>query len=313
MTERAGGVGAVTHTADRGSLVPAAVGVSWLPVAYASRMGVKQVPDTWQYALDAWEGWLKASSAPTTTIEQRLYQLRRVACDHPALSPWNLTLDHLVLWLAGHPHWKPATRRSHRGAIRAFYAWAVAAGHLDRSPAAALPRVKATRGLPRPVPEDVLRAAVAKADDRCRLMLLLAAYGGLRRGEIAALRSQDVRREDDGWHLRVHGKGDVYRDVPLTGHLAAALLDHPQGWLFPSPTRHGDHLTPAHVGVLASRLLPDGWALHTLRHRFATRVRRGGADIYVIAELLGHRNIETTRIYTRLGGDELRRAVDGAA
>ncbi|TFV91423.1 integrase [Blastococcus sp. CT_GayMR16] len=274
-------------------------------------MGVKRVPERWQSALDGWEGWLKASGAPASTIVQRLYQLRRFACDHPDLSPWHITLDHLVLWLAGHEQWVPNTRRANRGALRAFYAWAVAVGHLERSPAAALPRVKATRGLPRPIAEEVLRTAVALADDRVRLMLLLAAYGGLRRAEIAQARREDVHRADDGWHLRVHGKGDAYRDVPLTGHLAAELLDQPPSWLFPSPA--GGHLTPAHVGVLASRLLPAGWALHTLRHRFATRVRAGGADIYVIAELLGHRNIETTRIYTRLGHDELRTAVNGAA
>lgn len=275
-------------------------------------MGDKRVPQPWQEALDAWEGWLKASGAPATTIDQRLYQLRRFAVDHPALTPWEITLDHLVLWLAGHDRWRPNTKRCYRNGLRAFYAWAVAVGHLDRSPAAALPRVKGTRGLPRPVAEDVLRDAVGRADDRARLILLLAAYGGLRRAEIAAVRREDVHRRGDGWHLRVHGKGDAYRDVPLTGALAAALLDRPPGWAFPSDRRDGP-LTPAHVGVLASRLLPAGWALHTLRHRFATRVRAGGADIYVIAELLGHRNIETTRVYARLGEDELRRAVDGAA
>lgn len=272
-----------------------------------------EVPKPWQTALDAWEGWLKAGGSPTTTTEQRLYQLRRFAGDHPTVTPWEITLDHLVHWLASHDHWAPNTRRAYRGALRAFYAWSVAVGHLERSPAAALPRVKATRGLPRPIAEDVLRAAVARADDRARLILLLAAYGGLRRAEIARARREDVHLLEDGWQLRVHGKGDAYRDVPLTGLLAAALLDRPAGWLFPSPDRPGKHLTPAHVGVIASRLLPDGWALHTLRHRFATRVRAGGADIYVIAELLGHRNIETTRVYTRLAGHELRRAVDGAA
>lgn len=285
--------------------------MSYRPVAYASRMGTKRVPEQWQHALDAWEAWLKAGGSPATTIEQRLYQLRRFAADHPALTPWQIELDHLVVWLAGHEHWKPATRRSHRGALRAFYAWAVAVGHLEKSPAAPLPRVKPTRGVPRPIAEAVLRSALGRADARERLILLLAAFGGLRRAEVAQSRREDLSRYDDGWHLRVHGKGDAYRDVPITGALAAAILACPDGWLFPSP--RGGHLTPAHVGVLASRLLPPGWALHTLRHRFATRVRRGGADIYVIAELLGHRNIETTRIYTRLGGDELRRAVDGAA
>ncbi|TKJ33604.1 tyrosine-type recombinase/integrase [Blastococcus sp. CCUG 61487] len=276
-------------------------------------MGDRAVPKPWQGALDAWEGWLKASGAPPTTIGLRLYQLRRLALDHPDIRPWDVDLDHLVLWLAQHEHWRPNTRRSYRGALRAFYAWAVAAGHLDRSPAAALPRVKATRGLPRPIAEDVLRAAVGRADDRARLILLLAAYGGLRRAEIAHVRREDLHHDGYGWLLRVHGKGDVYRDVPLTGLLAAALLDLPGGWLFPSDRRPGRPLTPERVGRIASRLLPEGWALHTLRHRFATRVRDGGADIYVIAELLGHRNIETTRIYTRLAGDELRKAVTAAA
>lgn len=288
--------------------------MSYIQVAYASRMGDRRVPEPWQPALDAWEGWLKASGAPATTIEQRLYQLRRFATDHATLTPWHVSLDHLVLWLARHEHWKPATRRAYRGALRAFYAWAIAAGHLEKSPAAALPRVKATRGLPRPVPEDVLRAAVARADDRVRLILLLAAYGGLRRAEIAEVRRQDAWRDDDGgWWLRVHGKGDAYRDVPLTGALAMAIRALPPGWLFPSPTRHGDHLTPAHVGVLTSRLLPEGWALHTLRHRFATRAHARGADVAVIAELLGHANLENVRVYTRIGHDKLRSAVEGAA
>ncbi|MDP5182195.1 tyrosine-type recombinase/integrase [Blastococcus sp. BMG 814] len=277
-------------------------------------MGDKRVPEPWQRQLDAWEGWLKASGAPSTTIGQRLYQLRRFAADHPATIPWQTTLDDLVLWLAQHDQWKPATRRAYRGALRAFFAWAVAAGHLERSPAAALPRVKATRGLPRPVPEDVLRAAVAGADERVRLMLLLAAYGGLRRAEIAELRQQDARRDaDGGWWLRVHGKGDAYRDVPLTGALAMAVRGLPPGWLFPSPTRHGDHLTPAHLGVLARRVLPAGWTLHTLRHRFATRAHARGADVAVIAELLGHANLENVRVYTRIGQDKLRSAVEGAA
>lgn len=273
-------------------------------------MGVSPVPDTWQDALDAWEGWLKASGAPMTTVEQRLYQLRRFAADHEAVGPWQVTLDDLVLWLAAHNTWRPNTLRAYRNGLRAFFTWAVAVGRLDRSPAAALPRVRGTRGLPRPVAEEVLRAAVVAADDRVRLILLLAAFCGLRRAEIAQVRREDAWQDDRGrWMLRVHGKGDAYRDVPLNG-LAVVVLAQPPGWLFPSP--HGGHLTPAHVGVLASRLLPPGWALHSLRHRFATRVRAGGADIQVIAELLGHRNLENTRIYTQLPPDELWRAVEAA-
>lgn len=277
-------------------------------------MGDKRVPQPWQDALDAWEGWLKAGGAPATTIEQRLYQLRRLAADHAELGPWALTLDHLVLWLAGHDHWRPNTRRAYRGAIRAFYAWAVAVAHIERSPATALPKVKTTRGLPRPIAEEVLRAGLATADDRGRLILLLAAYGGLRRSEIARTRREDAWRDNDGyWWLRVHGKGDAYRDVPLTGTLAAGILAVPSGWLFPSPTYSGEPLTAGHVGVLGSRLLPAGWALHTLRHRFATQAHAGGADAAVLAELLGHANLSNVLVYTRIAHASLRRAVIGAA
>jgi integrase/recombinase XerC len=271
-----------------------------------------RVPTQWQQPLDAWEGWLKASGAPHTTVYQRLYQLRRFARDHSNASPWEITLDDLVLWLAAHDGWRPQTRRAYRGALRAFYSWSVTAAYVERSPAALLPRVKATRGLPRPVPEKVLRQALTSSDDRERLMLLLAAQGGLRRAEVAQVRREDTWQDDGGgWWLRVHGKGDAYRNVPLTPHLAAALLSCPSGWLFPSPK--GGHLTPAHLGVLAHRLLPPGWTLHTLRHRFATQAHAHGADIAVIAELLGHANLENVRVYTRLGHDELRRAIDGAA
>ncbi|MCU1613158.1 MAG: tyrosine-type recombinase/integrase, partial [Frankiales bacterium] len=135
--------------------------MSWLTTARASRVGAKKVPELWQQQLDAWEGWLKAGGAPATTINQRLYQLRRFAADHPASTPWDITLDDLVFWLASHDHWKPGTRRAYRGGLRAFYAWSVAAGHLEQSPAALLPRVKTTRGLPRPCPDDVLRDGLA--------------------------------------------------------------------------------------------------------------------------------------------------------
>lgn len=86
----------------------------------------------------------------------------------------------------------------------------------------------------------------------------------------------------------------------------------PPGWLFPSP--HGDRsLTPAHVGVLVSRALPDGWACHSLRHRFATVSYWSTKDIRAVQELLGHAKTETTMRYTLVQPESLRLAMLAAA
>ena len=88
-------------------------------------------------------------------------------------------------------------------------------------PVERLRSVRIPQNAPRPVPEDVLRAALARAsraDVRAsnpRLMILLAAYAGLRAAEIAQVRREDL--DDD--LLRVDGKGGKIRVVPVSGEL----------------------------------------------------------------------------------------------
>src|SRR3546814_11387782 len=67
-----------------------------------------------------------------------------------------------------------------RTAVGGFYAWARRRGYVDEDPALDLPSVRVSRGLPRPAPDDILLAALRAAAPRERLMLRLAAFGGLR-------------------------------------------------------------------------------------------------------------------------------------
>ena len=76
------------------------------------------------------------------------------------------------------------------------------------------------RGVPRPAPDLVIRAALAAADDRTRLMILLAVLAGLRRAEIAGLHTSDYA----GGVLTVRGKGGRTRMVPAHPLLAARLM-----------------------------------------------------------------------------------------
>ena len=267
---------------------------------------------TWTEALESWTDYMRASSCTPATVEARAYQVGRAARELGG-TPASTTSAELVAWL-GRQDWKPNTRRAYRGALRAFYAWAVSAGLVDRSPAAALPVVKVPRGLPHPTPESAYRWATRVADRPLRLAIVLAGAYGLRRSEVARCRREDVVEDvTGGWSLIVLGKGGHERAVPLLDDVARLILSMPAGWLFPSPRRPGQHLTPAHLGKLVAAELPAGYTMHSLRHRCGTVALEQTGDLRAVQELLGHAKPETTAIYTAVSGSRMRAAVRAAA
>lgn len=123
--------------------------------------------------------------------------------------------------------------------------------------------------------------------------------------EIARVHSDDVVADSAGHSLIVRGKGDKQRIVPLPDDLAGIIMDA-RGYLFPG--RFGGHVEESYIGDHISRLLPDGWAAHTLRHRFATTAYAATHDLFVVAELLGHESVETTEHYVAMPDGRLREA-----
>lgn len=270
------------------------------------------VGQTWGQAIPAWVAYMSASACTVATIELRRYQVSRVGREIGGL-PAAVTSAELVAWMGGQ-EWSPNTLRAYRGALRAFYSWAVAVGMVERSPAAALPVVKVPRAVPHPTPEEGFRSAVRFADKPVRLAVLLAGAYGLRRGEVARTRREDVAEDvTGGWSLIVAGKGGHERAVPLLDDTARLILSGPPGWLFPSPRRPGHHLTPAHLAKLVSAELPHGFTMHSLRHRCGTVAYGATRDLRAVQELLGHAKPETTAIYTAVPGDAIRAAVRAAA
>jgi integrase len=264
----------------------------------------------WAGELAAWSDWLRSAARRPGTIEQRTYHLGRLAREI-RIEPYQVTGDDLAGWLGGKP-WAAETIKAYRSSIRSFYGWAVAVGHSNTNPSMSLPSVTVPRGLPRPAPEDAYHAALRQADKRARIMLELAAVCGLRRGEIAGVRAEDVEADLLGSCLRVVGKGGHVRRVPLPEHLALAIAKSGPGWIFPSPSLPAP-LTAHHVGVIVSRLLPDGWTCHTLRHRCATIAYQATHDLRAVQELLGHAKPETTARYTQIEDDAVRVAMRAAA
>ena len=271
-------------------------------------MNPYRLPPTWAKEINNWATALKVADRSPQTIETRTEHLRRFARQTGAGGPALVSRNRLIDW-ASTQEWARETRRSIYTSIRAFYTWAYETDRVSENISDALPKVKASEPAPRPAPENVYRVSLANADARVRLILRLAGEAGLRRGEIAQISKDDLTRDLMGYSLRVHGKGGKVRTVPLTEPLARMRIDYlgRRYWLFPSPA--GGHLTPRHVGKLASKVMPDIWTLHTLRHRFATVTYDGTRDLIVIQQLLGHSSVATTQRYIATPQDRLRQAV----
>lgn len=271
------------------------------------RLTKHEPPTLWRQPIREFTRHLAAAGAPGTTIKARNDQLVHAARTLGVDDPWAVSVDVLVEWM-GSRGWSRETSRARRAALRAFYAWGVERGHLDVSPALGLPRVPPAPPMPRPAPEEAIWDALDAAAPRERLMVRLAAELGLRRAEVAGVRTDHLERDRSGWWLWVRGKGDKVRRLPIAEELADEIRTSPPGWLFPG--RERGHLSPEYVGKRVAALLPAGLTMHTLRHRFATRAYGVRHDVLAVQRLLGHASPATTQRYVVVDDDYLRGTVD---
>jgi site-specific recombinase XerC len=207
--------------------------------------------------------------------------------------------------------------------------------------AATLPLPRRGRRLPRTLPSvDLNRALTAlpvrtPVERRDRALLELLYGSGLRLSEAVGL---DLSHVDWGGRtVRVIGKGDKERIVPLGAHAKVALLamlrDRPAHARGPAAAPGakaapaGDE--PVFVGPGGRRLSPrtvqravgaalagiaqaTGVSPHALRHSFASHLLDAGAELRAIQELLGHASLGSTQIYTQVNPRRLRRAYERA-
>lgn len=169
-----------------------------------------------------------------------------------------------------------------------------------------------------------LRAVAACPSPRDQALALLPFYAGARIAEVVALDIDDIRLSARKGILRIYGKGERVREVPIHSQLRTTLA----GWLDERPDWPGANDSPAlflnqqggrlgvrgaHAiitGIAAGAGLDDDTTAHVLRHTFATTLVRGGTDLVIVAELLGHARLETTRIYTWPTAEDRARAVN---
>lgn len=261
-------------------------------------------PVPWRRSIEGWTDTLKAAGLSAQTIKSRRYKMVHLAALLMPSSPEDVTTEQIVQTFA-RQQWKPETRKAYRNTISSFFRWLHKSGRRSDDPSLDVPRVKKPHAHPRPCPDRYIAAAMEMATSSERLMIRLGAECGLRRGEIARVHSDDVVADSAGRSLIVRGKGDKQRIVPLPDDLAGIIMDA-RGYLFPG--RFGGHVEESYIGDHISRLLPDGYAAHTLRHRFATTAYAATHDLFVVAELLGHESVETTEHYVAMPDGRLREA-----
>lgn len=261
-------------------------------------------PVPWRKNIEGWTDTLKAAGLSAQTIKSRQYKMVHLAALLMPSGPKDVTTEQIVQVFA-RQQWKPETRKAYRNTVSSFFRWLHKSGRRSDDPSLDVPRVKKPHAHPRPCPDRYIAAAMEMATPSERLMIRLGAECGLRRGEIARVHSDDVVADSAGRSLIVRGKGDKQRIVPLPDDLAGIIMDA-RGYLFPG--RFGGHVEESYIGDHISRLLPDGYAAHTLRHRFATTAYAATHDLFVVAELLGHESVETTEHYVAMPDGRLRAA-----
>lgn len=200
------------------------------------------------------------------------------------------------------------SRKSMRTAFSVFYQWALREHLVTENPAAALERIPIPRIMPRLASDDQVQLALIAANDQQRAMILLGRLACLRLTEITTLHM----RHREGDVLRVTGKGEKQRLVPINDDLMPALLtlERQQGHGYYFPGRFGGAMHPQSVNKIITRV--TGTNPHSLRHAGATAAYRSTRNLRAVQELLGHASLATTERYLHTDLDDIRKAVQGA-
>ena len=156
------------------------------------------------------------------------------------------------------------------------------------------------------------RAEGSKDSETLRnsLMAELAYGSGMRRGEIAGLNIEDVDLQTN--RAYVTGKGAYTRIVPLTAAAAESIRTYTaqrhayRGPMFVS--NRDKRISPITINWLFRTKL--GTRPHLLRHACATHLLKNGCGIRVIQELLGHKHLTTTQVYTHILSVDVAAAVN---
>lgn len=262
--------------------------------------------------LDEWSDWQYAQGMSENTVSARVRRIELFAA--MIGDPVNATTDDVVAYMASLPRsLVRSTRATYYSHIRAWFSWLVLNERRVDDPTVRVPAPRSPKREPRPVTEHQLVLILGTPmHRRTRMMVLLAAFQGLRVHEIAKFRGEDI--DYTAQQIRVVGKGGTDKVLPLHPLIAEFAVEFPaRGFWFPSKVDKAGHIRSRSVSDIVGDVLrragvPRGSA-HRLRHTYATMLVKNGENLRVVQELLRHASLQTTQIYTGVTFDQQRDAI----
>lgn len=236
-------------------------------------------------------------------------------------------LEHFAAMLSDHDISAKSQARILSGA-RAFYRYLVLDGYLDVDPTELLESPHLPQHLPEYLSTEEVDALENSIDltsnegHRNRAIIEVFFSCGLRVSELTNLKLSDLFLPQG--FIRINGKGGKQRLVPISERAIHELElwfdDRRQMNIKPGEedyvflNRRGHHLTRTMILIMVKRQaeaagIKKTISPHTLRHSFATALLKGGADLRIIQELLGHADLGTTEIYTHMDDESLRQEI----
>ncbi|HEY9281705.1 MAG TPA: tyrosine recombinase XerC [Eoetvoesiella sp.] len=246
---------------------------------------------------------------------------------------------------------KPRSLARALAAWRGFFQWWAPSAGMDHNPVAGVRAPKAPRSLPKALSVEQAQVLLDRPglpepktpiDCRDQAMFEVLYSSGLRLAELVSLDWRYTRTdgyESSSWlqlkelEATVRGKGNKTRSVPLGTKAVRAIerwLDVRDQLKSNTPGKaaidasaalflgaRGNRISPRVVQLQLNKLaslvgLPVHVHPHSLRHSFASHMLQSAQDLRAVQEMLGHANISTTQIYTRLDFQHLAKAYDQA-
>lgn len=280
-------------------------------------------------ALNLFTGYLQAQNRSAYTVaayQTDLVQFFLFAAQETAREVEVLEIEEIDIYLvrsflgmlAEHGLARKSMARK-LSSLRTYFKFLCREGLLAQNPVRRLASPKLGRKLPQFLYLEQVEKLLQAPDTgtilgaRDQLILELLYGSGLRVSELVGLNVEDI--DFTSGLVRVRGKGNKERIVPLTNHAVQALTNYLQM----RPERQtelllnyqGSRLSARSVRRILDKLvakvsLEQHVHPHMIRHSFATHLLEGGADLRSVQELLGHQQLSSTQIYTHLTREHLK-------
>lgn len=224
-----------------------------------------------------------------------------------------------LLWLAQEKGLQERTRNRRLATLKSFFRYLEEENLVKTNIMRSFRPTKTKQTLPLYLEEpqihgllDIVSGAFALRD---RAVLLLMVSSGLRVSEVVSLTLSSVQ----GGQIRVLGKGNKERQVPLSAHTAHSLDAYLKECPHPSPStplflsRRNTALSVRAIQAMVSKYAQEaqlqGVTCHKLRHTAATQLLHCGANLREIQRILGHESLNTTQIYTHVTNQDLKQVM----